>query len=395
MLSPTTTPQGAFRSLPTELVRFGSNAISYLAEDIESLGAHRVFVIASRSVANNQTIFTKIKALIGKSYVGTFSDVRPHVPSSVVFAAAQAAIQQSTDLLISIGGGSAIDCAKLAAFVMAGGAKDPDSLFRMASSYAQPKISGAVPHIAISTTLSAAEFSCAAGVTDEASHVKGVLTNIYLAPRVVVLDPTLTLSTPSELWLSTGIKALDHAIERLCALNHQPLIDTLCIEAARLLTKNLPASTGSDELTLVARAQCQIGAWLSFYGWLNVPTGLSHVLGHQIGARFGIPHGYTSGITLPHVIRLVHAKSSPEQFVGLARALGVDSNPEAAAAAVAGLITGLVQKFSLPANLRALGVPHEQIALIAAAAFDEMKRSGRLSAGQTLSDVAHVVQAAW
>lgn len=390
-----TMPQGLFRSLPMDLVRFGRDAIARVGEDVERLKAQRVFIIASRSVASDRAFMGRIESLLGHRYAGIFANVGPHVPSGDVFAAAQAARLHKADLLFSLGGGSVIDCTKLVAFVLAGGANSPESLFRIASLHERPEIDGAMPHIAVSTTLSAAEFSCAAGVTDEASRVKGVLVNPHLAPRVVVLDPALTLGTPLKVWLSTGIKALDHAVERFCSVAHQPLIDALCIEAARLLIGHLAASAGSGEAALIARAQCQIGAWLSFYGWLNVPTGLSHVLGHQIGARFGVPHGHTSGVTLPHVIRLIHAVSAPEQFVRLTRVLEINVVPDAAAFAVADVIAGLVHKFGLPTSISALGVSEDQLAALTAAAFEEMTRSRRLAPGQTAADIERVVAAAW
>lgn len=387
--------QGLFRSLPTDLVRYGPGTVERLPEDVDRLGGKRVFVITSRSIAGNAALLGRIEALLGGRYAGNFSGVRPHVPAGDVFAAAEAARRQNADLLVGLGGGSAIDCAKLVAFVLAGGAARPEKLCRLAMAHEWPEIGATIPQIAISTTLSAAEFSCAAGITDEASRVKGVLAVPRLVPQVIVLDPRLTLSTPRELWLSTGIKALDHAVERLCAVDHQPYIDALCLEAARILIENLRASAGVDEAAVAARGRCQVGAWLSFSGWLNVRTGLSHVIGHQIGARFGVPHGFTSGVTLPHVIRHFHARNSPGQFVLLARALGIDPSPDTAPGAIADIVAGLVADFALPSTLRALGVPREELAALAAAAFEEMKASGRLPAGRTAPDVESVVQAVW
>jgi alcohol dehydrogenase class IV len=387
-------PLGTFRALPLDLVSFGPGMVQRVGEDLDRLGGRRVFVVTNRSIASNPALISRIELILGDRLVARFSAVRPHVPASDVFAAVEAARQCRADLLISFGGGSAIDCTKLVAFVLAGGAADADGLIRLATSHGRPEIGDLLPHIAISTTLSAAEFSCAAGVTDEKRRIKGVLSTAGMMPRVAVLDPVLTLATPTDLWASTGIKALDHAIERLCALDHQPLIDVLCIEAARLLIENLPASAENNEAALAARGHCQIGAWLSFYGWLNARTGLSHVLGHQIGARFGIPHGYTSCVTLPHVIRLVHAKTATRQLALLAHTLGLDDSKEPASA-IADIVAQLVRHFALPSTLSALAVPEDELDALAGAAFEEMTASRRLVSGQTPDDVARIVQAAW
>ena len=187
------------------------------------------------------TLLARVERLLGGRHAGTHASVRAHVPASDVWEAAEAARRCDAEILISLGGGSAIDCAKLVAFVLAGGASSVEALCEVAIAHRRPDIGRPLPQIAISTTLSAAEFSPAAGVTDEGRRVKGVIVNAGLAPRVAVLDPAMTVSTPRELWLSTGIKALDHAVERFCAHDHQPLVDALCIESARLL---IDASSG-------------------------------------------------------------------------------------------------------------------------------------------------------
>src|SRR5439155_24027016 len=173
----------------------------------------------------------------------------------------------------------------------------------------------------IPTTLSAAEFSHLAGVTNESGGqpIKAGFVDVAVMPRVVLLDPALTLETPLPLWLSTGIRALDHAVETLYAPGAHPINDVLALEAIRRLFAWLPRSmAGPDDLD--ARTELQIASWMSFFGETNTPMGLSHNLGRRIGATYNVPHGITSCITLPHVMRhLAHRHTAA--LAGIARAL--------------------------------------------------------------------------
>ena len=141
-----------------------------------------------------------------------------------------------------------------------------------------------------------------------------------MVPRSVFLDPELTLPTPGWLWASSGIRSLDHAVEAVYSPNHQSYVDTLALEAIRLLFQNLKLSTG-DPADLKSRLRCQLAAWMSFAGVVSVGTGLSHSIGRVIGATWNIPHGITSCLTLSEVMRM-EAKRNPERLALIARAEG-------------------------------------------------------------------------
>src|SRR6202030_4312518 len=177
-------------------------------------------------------------------------------------------------------------------------------------------------HIAMPTTLSAGQFTPIGGVTDEKSNVKGGVVDPRLAPRTIILDPELTVETPAWLWTATGMRAMDHAVEVIYSSRHQLIADTLGARAISLLVNHLPASlktTGAE--SLAHRGPCQRGAWIS------------HALGDQIGPMWDVPHGVTSCITLPHVMRFM-AGVAPERFSPIAEGLGVrfeERNARAAA----------------------------------------------------------------
>jgi maleylacetate reductase len=212
--------------------------------------------------------------------------------------------------------------------------------------------------IAIPTTLSAGEFSAGAGCTDTARHVKESFSHPQMIPRTVILDPAASVPTPEWLFLSTGIRAVDHAVEDICSVNGQPISEGAAYHALRLLGKGLPA-VKADPDDREARLDCQIGAWMSMVGsQTGVSKGASHGIGHVLGGTAGVPHGYTSCIMLPHVLRF-NDPVNHEKQARVSEALGRPGEP--AADAVAGLIAGL----GLPTRLRDVGAKPEQLDLIA------------------------------
>ena len=173
-----------------------------------------------------------------------------------------------------------------------------------------------------------------------------------------ILDPAVSVHTPEWLFLSTGIRAVDHAVEDICSIDGQPIAEGASFHALRLLGRGLPA-VKADPGDLDARLDCQIGAWMSMVGsQTGVSKGASHGIGHVLGGTAGVPHGYTSCVMLPHVLRFNHPVN-PEKQARVSEALGRPGEP--AAEVVAGLISGL----GLPTRLRDVGVDPEQLDIIA------------------------------
>jgi maleylacetate reductase len=206
--------------------------------------------------------------------------------------------------------------------------------------------------------LSAGEFSAGAGCTDTQRHVKESYSYPQMIPRTVILDPAASIHTPEWLFLSTGIRAVDHAVEDICSVNGQAISEGAAYHALLLLGKGLTGVKANSE-DRDARLDCQIGAWMSMVGsQTGVSKGASHGIGHVLGGTAGVPHGYTSCIMLPHVLRFNHPVDAEKQ-ARVSEALGQPG--ELAAEIVAGLIAGL----GLPTRLRDVGVKPEQLDLIA------------------------------
>ena len=300
------------------VIRWGPGSLQHLGPELERTSARRVALLTTRSLLAEEQLILAVRHAMGASKAAVTMVVGQHAPMSEVEAAFQGAAQEGVDGVVSFGGGSAIDAAKMVAVRLAdlGG-----------------RAQRGLPHIAIPTTLSAAELAGGAGFTDEAGNKAG-LRDARLLPDCVIYDAELTLATPMSLWLSTGIRSLDHAVEGFLAEGLHPFSDVMALEAVRRLFDSLPrAKTSPADVGI--RTQNQLAAWFSFTLPGQSAGGLSHVMGKQIGARYRIPHGVTSCLLLPHVMRYL-AGRIPERMDLLARATGPDP-----AGAVQGLIGSL------------------------------------------------------
>ena len=151
---------------------------------------------------------------------------------------------------------------------------------------------------AVPTTLSAAEFTAGAGITDVQRKVKQSFAHPLMAPIVAILDPAATLETPLELMLSTGMRSMDHAVERWCSIRPHPFADPIALQAMGMLAANLPAIKARPD-DLEPRLQCQLAAWLTQISQApGVPNGASHGIGYILGGYAGVAHGITSCISL-------------------------------------------------------------------------------------------------
>lgn len=320
--------RGTHTFLPTERVHFGSGSLEHLEE--EARFRDRAFVVTGRSLYEKTDLVRRVEALLGEKHAGTFSGMGQHTPGSSVQEAAREA--RGSDLLVSVGGGSVIDGTKAVAREL-----------------------GYPAHVAVPTTLSGAEWAHRVGVTDEESGRKSGFSDPKTVPQVVVLDPEATIFTPEKLWLSTGIRALDHAVEGLLYGEEHPVTDVTGAEGAHRLVAYLPRSREEPE-DVDVRGELQVAAWLAYFGPFNTPMGLSHALGRRIGASYGVPHGYTSCITLAPSLEVQRNRVPEERWRRLEEVLGGDP---------AGRVASLVERLGLPDSLREVGIPEEDLESIA------------------------------
>jgi maleylacetate reductase len=356
---------GTHRYHLQERVIYGRPAADALAEEVEALAARRVFLTTNRSLSGTDALPARIAQRLGARRVGTFAGIGTHSPRESVIAGAVQARAAQADLLVAVGGGSVVDATKLMLACLWHGLTRAEELDAYRGtrgidlSRRPPGMEGAIRMLAVPTTFSAAEFTHIAGVTDTARGVKEAFGHPLFTPQVVVLDPAATLPTPLDLLLSTGMKAVDHAVERLCSLQATPFSDATASQALTLLARSLPAIHASPT-ALEPRNEGQLGMWLSITGAAaGVGVGASHALGHTLGGSYGVPHGITSCVTLPAVLRwnASAVRDRASRVSELMGRPGVDP-----AQAVADLVAGL----GLPGRLRDVGIRREDFAAIAA-----------------------------
>lgn len=300
---------GWYQYIAQDRVVWGVPAGEAVRSEVERLGAERVFIITGRTLNRATPVVDGIRQALGVKSVGVFDGCREHTPRQTVIEAAAAIRRAGPDLILSVGGGTVIDTAKVVLVALAENVVDVAGLDRChitVDASGERRIpdlrAPPVRQIAVPTTLSGAEFSCLGGAVDERRHVKDGYHGAALCPATVIMDPAVTLPTPERLWLSTGIRALDHAVESLCSRAPAPLVDACALHALSLLSEALPRNRRAPE-DLDARLRAQQGAWLASQGILRVDYGASHGIGHSLGAVTGLSHGYTSCVLLPAVLR--------------------------------------------------------------------------------------------
>jgi maleylacetate reductase len=356
---------GVYRFPAMDSVIFGKPFAEALAQEIDRVEARAVFILASGTLARETDTVDRLRQVLGNRLAGTCARIGAHTPRADVVAAANAAREAGADLIVTLGGGSVTDAAKMVGLCLGNGVTEPAQLDNYRARIAadgtarRPEVAApSIRSIAIPTTLSAGDYTASAGCTDTARHVKESYSHRMMMPRAVILDPDASVHTPEWLFLSTGIRAVDHAVEDICSINGQPIAEGASFHALRLLGRALPA-VKADPTNLEARLACQIGAWMSMVGsQAGVSKGASHGIGHVLGGTAGVPHGYTSCVMLPHVLRFNHPVNSDKQ-ARVSEALGRPDEP--AAEVVAALIADL----ALPMRLRDVGVKPEQLDSIA------------------------------
>jgi alcohol dehydrogenase len=388
-----------------ERVISGPGTLETLPPELDRYGSRRAVIVTGATLGGSPLV-ARVAAMLQNRCVSVFTGARQHVPASTVAALLQAMQAVEADSLVSVGGGSPIDTAKCAVHALITGRVPRTAETRGQGGDNSPRLPDSVVrgsadapvHVAIPTTLSAGEFTDVAGMTDEGTLIKHARRDTRLAPRSVITDPVLTLETPEWLWAASGIRALDHAIETLYSHAPHVISQTLAARAIQMLVTHLPLSVrGAAEDILPQRSACQMAAWLAVFGVTNAGFGLSHVLGHQIGPRWNVPHGVTSAVMLPHAMRFM-AEAAPSRFAEIARALDVPfdgDNPRPSALACADRTAEFISRFGLPARLSDAGVPRDGLAPVAGLVSALMQDADVVARPVNPEDVESILAAAY
>ena len=354
----------SFEYLRLDRTHIGVPLAQATQSEAERRGAQRVATVTSGTLSRATPVIDDLEAALGERSVGRFDTLVEHVPRQSVFEVVEFLRRTDADLVVTVGGGTPLDTVKTSLVALAEGLTEPHQLeaFAVSTGADGERITppvGAPPfrQIAAPTTLSGADFSDLAGCVDTATQRKQLFSGSEIGPAALILDPAITVHTPMDLWLATGIRALDHAVETLCSSAPEPLADAGALHAIRLLGRGLPA-TQADPDDLEARLECQLAVGLACAGLNRVPYGASHGLGHQLGAVSAMSHGHTSCVMMPHVMAHNRLAAAEAQLL-IADALG---RPDAPAHVAVG---DLIASLGLPTRLRDAGVEPHHLPIIA------------------------------
>ena len=385
---------GVYEFLAQDRVIYGEPAAQAVVQTANHYGARRVYLVASKTLNRSTDEIEKIRQALGDRYLDTFDECIEHTPRSSVIGLARKLRAAKPDLVVTVGGGTPVDTVKLALLCLAENVDDEQTLgnFRIqVDSKGQRQIPRVgrppVRQVVIPTTLSAAEFTNLGGGTDPVRQVKDLYTGREIGAMVVILDPAITRHTPQWLWLATGVRAIDHAVETVCSNGHQPFTDATCLRGLELLCEGL-SRVACDPDDLDARMDCQLGVWLSATGIMRVPMGASHGIGHQLGAVAGVAHGHTSCVLLPAVLRYNEPVNSKRQAM-IAQALGSPGRPANE------LLRELIKRLGMPSTLQEVGVRRDQFQAIADGALQNMWVRANPRPIDSTEQVFEILESCW
>ncbi len=394
--------EGEYRPPVPSRVIFGQGKVSQLQEELDALGGKRALLLSGPSVAEKTDSVRRVREALGDSCLGVYSGLSQRAPLNTAVEATKMALECNADTLVGVGGSTISDAARMIAVMMAEGITSEDRLRELGErqhGLLEPNLDGkSLPRqVSIPTTLSAGEFNQGGGnvLDDQADH-KIRVRHPDLYAHLIVLDPEMTIGTPDWLWLSTGVKALDHCIERLYCKGNQPAIDATSAKAAELLFNYLPKSREQDD-DQNARLQCLMAAWLSMMGAPSDGSGLSHAIGHVIGVKYSVGHGYTSCVTQPYVMEYNRPASADKQAM-LARAAGLETrgmSDEAAAEAAARVVDEFIMGLGMPHRLRELEIPREDLRDIAEQTMEDGGGRNNPVPISSVEQVLEVLEKSW
>ncbi len=340
----------------------GAGAVAEVGKQAKILGGSKALVVTDKPLIR-ANIVKKITDYLENSGVEfvIYDGVQPNPTVDNVHEGVDIYKKENCDLIIAVGGGSPIDCAKGIGLVITNGGsiKDYEGLDK--SEKPMP------PFIAVNTTAgTASEMTRFTIITDTDRHVKMAIVDWHVTPNVAINDPELMISMPVALTAATGMDALTHAIEAYVSTIATPVTDSAAIKAIELIGKYLRPAVANGE-NLEARDKMAYAEFLAGMAFNNASLGFVHAMAHQLGGFYDLPHGVCNAILLPHVERF-NMIACPERFVDIAIALGENveglSTMEAADVALEA-IQRLSQDIGIPSGLKELGVKEEDLPILA------------------------------
>ncbi len=309
-------------TLPRDLY-YGENAMEELSV-LKSMGREKAIIVTGGSSMKKGGFLAKCESVLKDAGLETeiFDGVEPDPSIETVFKGAEAMKKFNPDVIVSIGGGSAIDAAK-AMWVFY---EYPEKTFDdIKDPFTMPLLRQKAIFVAIpSTSGTATEVTAFSVITDYSTNIKYPLADFNITPDIGVLDYSLTLTMPEKVVKDTGLDAFTHAVEAYVAGLHTDITDPLALKAIKMVAENLEKSIAGDK---DARGKMHVAQCLAGMAFSNALLGIVHSLAHKTGAVFHITHGCCNAILLPYVIQF-NAKVCADRFADISRMLGLSGSSD-------------------------------------------------------------------
>lgn len=364
----------ANRFILNETSYFGAGARENVATEIIARGFKKAFVVTDKDLVKFGVAGKVFEVLENAKidYV-VFDSIKANPTVTNVKDGVNAYKEAKADVIVAIGGGSAIDTAKAIGIII----NNPDFSDVVSLEGVADTKNKSVPIIAVATTAgTAAEVTINYVITDEATKHKMVCVDPHDIPVVAVIDSELMSSMPKGLTAATGMDALTHAIEGFITKGAWEMSDMFHIKAIEMIGKNLPLAVNNDP---VGREGMALGQYIAGMGFSNVGLGIVHSMAHPLGAWYDTPHGVANAVLLPYVMEY-NADSTGSKYKDIAVALGVKdtdsmSQSEYRKAAV-DAVKALSKTVGIPEKLREVGVKEEDLQDLAKDAFNDVCTGG-------------------
>ena len=308
--------------------RFGWGRRTELAAELKAAGISRALVVSDAVVAA-QPWFAPMIESAGAAIAGVFTAISTNPTEAEALAALVRYRELEATGVCAVGGGAAMDAGKTVALLAATDGAHPGVIAALAFGGPRARsLPTAAPIVAVPTTSgTGSELSIGAVVTDEAAGIKRTLLHPSLLPRGVLADPETTVGLPPRATAATGLDALTHAIEALCAPGYHPMCDAIAVETAALIDAWLPRAVRTPD-DAHARSHLLHAAGMAAVAFQK-GLGLCHAMAHPLGARTGLHHGLANAVLLPWVLD-VNRAAIAAQCARLAARLELDARDFAA-----------------------------------------------------------------
>lgn len=365
------TENRTYTYLNPRVALMGAGCVKEIGRHAKNLEGTKALIVSGKS-GHGEELAGNIRKILEEATLKAviFAGAEPNPTDTSAMEGAEVYKKENCDIIVAVGGGSPMDCAKAVGIVAKNGGKinDYEGIGKVTK--------GIPPLITVNTTAgTASEMTSFTIITDTKRHIKMAIVDPRITPDVAVNDPELMVSMPPALTAATGMDALTHAVEAYVSTMATPTTDAAAIKAIELISKYLRKAVthGEDVKTRDMMAHAEYLAGIAFN---NASLGYVHSMAHQLGGLYDLPHGVCNAILLPYV-EMYNKQACPERFADIAKAMGEKVEglgPGEAADKAIDAIKKLAADIGIPSGLKELGAREEDLELLAENAMKDICR---------------------